>query len=119
MSCGRPAPDMDLEALVASYEAREPLYTEAEFMRRFAEIKTARAIRISGGSPDKAPDDWMIALLASGRVTDAEYFRLAALLGVDSAGLIYSEPSVGRSFAEHLRAAWSAVIRVLARLRRE
>ena len=113
-----PMPDMDPQALIASYEAREPLYTEAEFMRRFAEIKTARAIRISGGSPDKAPDDWMIALLASGRVSDAEYFRLAALLGVDSAGLIYSEPAVGRSFAGQLRAALRALIRFVAGLRR-
>jgi len=110
---------VDTEALIASYEAREPLYTEGDFLRRFAEIKTARAIGISGGSADKAPDDWMIALLASGRVSDAEYFRLAALLGIDSAGLIYSEPPVKRSFAEQLRAAWRALGRGLARLRRE
>jgi hypothetical protein len=110
---------MDPKALVASYEAREPLYTEGDFMRRFAEIKNARAIGISDGSADKAPDDWMIALLASGRVSDAEYFRLAGLLGVDSAGLIYSEPSVERTFAEQLRAAWGALIHFLTGLRRE
>jgi hypothetical protein len=109
---------MDPHALIASYEAREPLYTEGDFMRRFAEIKSARAIGISGGSADKAPADWMIALLASGRVSDAEYFRLASLLGVDSAGLIYSEPSVERDFAGQLRAAWRAFIHVLTRLRR-
>jgi len=34
---------MDTEALIASYEAREPLYTEGDFMRRFAEIKAAFA----------------------------------------------------------------------------
>jgi hypothetical protein len=73
---------MDPEAFRASYEARAPLYTEGDFMRRFAEIQNARAIGISDGSADKAPDDWMIALLASGRVSDAEYFRLASLLGV-------------------------------------
>ena len=110
---------MDTEALIASYEAREPLYTEGDFLRRFAEIKTARAIGISGGSADKAPDDWMIALLASGRVSDAEYFRLAALLGVDSAGLIYAEPPAERSFVEQLRAVWTAISRFVARLRRE
>jgi hypothetical protein len=110
---------MDPEALIASYEAREPLYTEGAFTRRFAEIKNARAIGISGGSADKAPDDWMIALLASGRVSDAEYFRLAGLLGVDSAGLIYSEPSVERDLAEQLRAGWRALIHFLTGLRRE
>jgi len=109
---------MDPEALIASYEAREPLYTEGDFMRRFAEIKNARTVGISGGSADKAPADWMIALLASGRVSDAEYFRLAGLLGVDSAGLIYSEPSAKPSFAEQLRTAWRAIIHVLTRLRR-
>jgi hypothetical protein len=112
-------PDMDPEALIASYEAREPLYTEGDFMRRFAEIKNARAIGIAGGSADKAPGDWMIALLASGRVSDAEYFRLAGLLGVDSAGLIYSEPAVERSFAELLRATWRAFLHFLAGLRRD
>jgi hypothetical protein len=109
---------MDPEALIASYEAREPLYTEGDFMRRFAEIRNARAIGIAGGSAGKAPDDGMIALLASGRVSDAEYFRLADLLGVDSAGLIYSEPAVERGLAEILRAAWRAIVRVLTRLRR-
>ena len=110
---------MDPQALIASYEAREPLYTERDFMKRFAEIKTARTVGISGDSTGKAPDDWMIALLASGRVSDAEYFRLAGLLGVDSAGLIYAEPPVERSFAEHLRAAWKALIHVLTALRRQ
>jgi hypothetical protein len=109
---------MDPQTLIAGYEAREPLYTEGDFMKRFAEIKSARAIGISGMAADRAPDDWMIALLASGRVSDAEYFRLAHLLGVDSAGLIYSEPSAGRTFAEQLRAAWRALIHVIARLRR-
>ena len=109
---------MDPQALIASYEAREPLYTERDFMKRFAEIKTARTVGISGDSTGKAPDDWMIALLASGRVSDAEYFRLAGLLGVDSAGLIYSEPSAGRTFAGQLRAAWTAFVHVLTRLRR-
>ena len=112
-------PDMDLEALIARYEAREPLYTEGDFVKRFAEIRQARAFGISGGSAGKAPDDWMIALLASGRVSDAEYFRLAGLLGVDSAGLIYSEPAVERGFAEQLRAAWKALIHALTALRRQ
>jgi hypothetical protein len=110
---------MDPEALIASYEAREPLYTEGDFMRRFAEIRNARAIGISGGSADKAPDDRMIALLASGRVSDAEYFRLAGLLGVDSAGLIYSEPPAQPIFAEQLRAAWGALRHLLSGLRRD
>jgi hypothetical protein len=114
-----PMPDMDPEALIASYEAREPLYTERDFMKRFVEIKKARAFGISGGSADRAPDDWMIALLASGRVSDAEYFRLAGLLGVDSAGLIYSEPAAKRSFAEQLGAAWKALMHVLTALRRQ
>jgi hypothetical protein len=61
----------------------------------------------------------MIALLASGRVSDAEYFRLAGLLGVDSAGLIYSEPPPERSFVEQLRAAWKALMRFVAGLRRQ
>ena len=110
---------VDTEALVASYEAREAVYTERDFIRRFAEIKNARAIGISGGSADKAPGDRMIALLASGRVSDAEYYRLAGLLGVDSAGLIYSEPAGERGFAEQLRAAWRALIHALAGLRRQ
>ncbi len=113
-----PIPDMDAEALVASYQAREPLYTEGDFMRRFAEIRNARAVGISGGSAQRAPDDWMIALLASGRVSDAEYFRLAGLLGVDSAGLIYSELSADRGFAEQLRAALRSLMRFLNSLRR-
>ena len=110
---------MNPEVLIASYEARKPLYTEGDFVSRFAQIKNARTIGISGGSAGKAPDDWMIALLASGRVSDAEYFRLAGLLGVDSAGLIYAEPSAKRTFAEHLYAAWRAIIHLLTRLRRE
>ena len=103
---------------MSNYEAREPVYTERDFVRRFAEMKNARAIGISGGSADKAPDDRMIALLASGRVSDAEYYRLAGLLGVDSAGLIYSEPPVERDFAEQLRGAWRALLHLLSRLRR-
>ena len=109
---------MDLEALIASYEARQPLYTEGAFMRRYAEIRNARAIGVSGGAADRAPEDWMIALLASGRVSDAEYFRLAALLNVDSAGLIYAEPAAERGIAEQVRAAWRSFMRALTRLRR-
>jgi hypothetical protein len=109
---------MDPESLIASYEAREPVYTERDFVRRFAEIKSARAVGVSGGSAERAPDDWMVALLASGRVSDAEYFRLAGLLGVDASGLIHSEP-VERGFAEQLRAAWTALIRFLNTLRRD
>jgi hypothetical protein len=113
---------MDLEALLATYEARQPLYTEGDFVRRFAEIKNARAIGISGGisgiPTGRAPDDWMIALLASGRVSDAEYYRLAGLLGVDSTGLIHSEPPAERSFAEQLLAAWRALMHMLTALRR-
>ena len=112
-------PEIAPEALIARYEARDPLYTEGDFIKRFAEIKTARAFGIADGSAGKAPDDWMIALLASGRVSDAEYFRLAGLLGVDSAGLIYSEPVAGRSFAEQLRAAWKALVHALTALRRQ
>jgi hypothetical protein len=114
-----PPHHMNPEALIATYEAREPLYTEGDFTRRFAGIKNARAIGISGNSADKAPDDRMIALLASGRVSNAEYFRLAAILGVDSAGLIYSEPSVERVFTKQLRATWRALAHFLAGLRRE
>jgi hypothetical protein len=110
---------MDPEALIVSYEEREPRYTERDFMRRFAEIKNARAFGISDGSADKAPNDRMIALLASGRVSDAEYFRLARLLGVDSAGLIYSEPSAERHFIEQLRAALRALTHFLTKLRRD
>jgi len=110
---------MNPQALIASYEAREPLYTEGDFVKRFAEIRNARAIGISDGSAGRAPADWMIALLASGRVSDAEYYRLAGLLGVDSAGLIYSEPAAERDFAERLRAAWKAINHFLTRLRRE
>jgi hypothetical protein len=110
---------MDLEALIASYEAREPLYTEGDFVKRFAEIRSARAFGVSDTLAEKAPDDWMVALLASGRVSDAEYFRLARLLGVDSAGLIYSDPAAKRSFAELLRAAWKALIHALTALRRD
>lgn len=110
---------MDAETLIASYEAREPLYTEGDFMKRFAEIRNARAIGISGTSTDRAPDDWMIALLASGRVSDAEYFRLAHLLGVDSAGLIYSEPAAEWTFTKLLHAAGGALIQFIAGLRRQ
>ena len=108
----------DAEALIAGYEAREPLYTERDFMLRWAQIKNARAAGITGGPADKAPSDRMVALLASGRVSDAEYFRLAGLLGVDSAGLIYTEPSAEPSFAEQLRAAGRALTRFLTKLRR-
>jgi hypothetical protein len=110
---------MDPQTLIAGYEARTPLYTEGDFMRRFAEIKNARAIGISDGSAERAPDDWMIALLASGRVSDAEYFRLAHLLGVDSAGLIYSETATALTFTGQLRAAWRALARFIAGLRRQ
>jgi hypothetical protein len=110
---------MDLEALVADYEARKPLYTEGDFVERFTQIKAARTTGMSNGPDDKAPDDWMIALLASGRVSDAEYFRLARLLGVDATGLIYSEPVVERSFAELLRAALQAIGRFVSSLRRD
>jgi hypothetical protein len=110
---------MDPETLIASYEMREPRHTERDFLQRFAEIKNARAMNIAGIPTQKAPGDWMIALLASGRVSDAEYFRLAGLLGVDSAGLIYSEPPAERDFGEQLRAAWKALSRFLAGLRRD
>ena len=110
-------PEPDLDALIAGYEARQPRYTEGDFVRRFAEIKNARAIGVSGGSAGRPPDDWMIALLASGRVSDAEYFRLAGLLGADSAGLIYVEPPE-RSFSEQLLAAWKGFTRFVTSLRR-
>lgn len=87
-------------------------------MLRWKQIKNARAAGITGGPADKAPSDRMVALLASGRVSDAEYFRLAGLLGVDSAGLIYTEPAAGHSFAEQLRTAWRALVRAVAKLRR-
>ena len=113
-----PVPDIDPQALIEIYEARQPFYTEGDFVRRFTEIKNARATGISGGSAERAPDDWMIALLASGRVSDAEYYRLAGLLGVDSAGLIYSEVSADRGFAEQLRAVLRALTRFVSALRR-
>ncbi len=109
---------MDPEALIASYEAREPLYTERDFMLRWAQIKSARTMGIAGGPAEKAPNDRMVGLLASGRVSDAEYFRLASLLGFDSAGLIYTEPSVERSFADQLLAVWRALVCFVSRLRR-
>jgi hypothetical protein len=109
---------MDAQALIASYEAREPLYTERDFMLRWAQIKSARTMGMAGGPADKAPDDRMVALLASGRVSDAEYFRLAVLLGVDSAGLIYTEPSKEFSVVEQLLAVWRAFARFVTRLRR-
>ncbi len=109
---------MDVEALIASYEARQPLYTERDFMLRWAQIKSARTMGMAGGPAEKAPNDRMVALLASGRVSDAEYFRLAGLLGFDSAGLIYTEPSAERSLAEQLRAAGRALVRLLSSLRR-
>jgi hypothetical protein len=111
-------PDMDVEALIASYEERKPLYTEGDFLERFTLIKAARTSGISGGVADRAPDDRMVALLASGRVSDAEYFRLARALGVDSAGLIYAEPPARRSLGEHLRAALHAFGALVAKLRR-
>jgi len=111
--------DMDAEALIASYEARQPRYTERDFMKRFAEIKNARTISIAGNAAEQAPGDRIIALLASGRVSDAEYFRLAGLLGFDSGGLIYSEPAVERSLIEWLRAGWKEAARLVAKLRRE
>ena len=115
----KPVPDMDAEELLATYEARKPLYTEGDFVKRFAEIKAARTSVPLGARRERAPDDWMIALLASGRVTDAEYFRLARLLEVDPAGLIYSEPPGKRSFAEILLAAWRVFARFVASLRRD
>ncbi len=110
---------MDPETLIESYEAREPRYTEGDFLRRFTEIKNARAMNIAGIPIQKAPADGMIALLASGRVSDAEYFRLAERLGVDSAGLIHAEPPVQRDLKEQLRAAWRALGRFVAGLRRD
>jgi hypothetical protein len=109
---------MDAEALIASYEARAPLYTERDFMLRWAQIKSAHTMGMMGSRGYRAPDDRMVGLLASGRVSDAEYFRLAGLLGFDSAGLIYTEPSAERSFAEQLRMAGKALVRFLTRLRR-
>ncbi len=110
--------DVDAEALVASYEARAPRYTERDFMLRWAQVKGAHTMGIARGSADKAPDDRMVSLLASGRVSDAEYYRLAGLLGVDSAGLIYTEPAIQRSFAQQLLAAWKALGRFVNSLRR-
>jgi hypothetical protein len=110
---------MDVEELLASYEARKPLYTEGDFVKRFAEIKAARTAGPLGARRERAPDDWMVALLASGRVTDAEYFRLARLLEVDSTGLIYSEPPPKRSYAELLLTAWQNFSRFVGSLRRD
>jgi hypothetical protein len=109
-------PDMDVEALISGYENRKPLYTEGDFVERFTLI---RAARISGGSAEQPPDDRMVALLASGRITDAEYFRLARLLGVDSTGLIYAEPPAKRSLVELLHIAWLGFVRFVNSLRRE
>ncbi|HEX4507488.1 MAG TPA: hypothetical protein VH722_17295 [Alphaproteobacteria bacterium] len=109
---------MDVEDLIAGYDARKPLYTEGDFVKRFAEIKAARATGVLGARRERAPDDWMIALLASGRVTDAEYFRLARLLEVDPAGLIHAEPAPKRSFVELLLAVWWAFARFVSSLRR-
>jgi hypothetical protein len=109
---------MDPEALLESYQARPALYTEHDFVRRFAQIKNARASSISGIPTARAPADWMIALLASGRVSDAEYFRLAEMLGVDSSGLIRSEAPAERGFGEQLLAAWRALARFVSTLRR-
>ena len=106
---------MDVEALIAGYEDRRAVYTEGDFVERFTLI---RAARISGGSAEQAPDDRMVALLASGRVTDAEYFRLARMLGVDSTGLIYAEPPKQRSLAQLLLATWRAFSSFVSRLRR-
>lgn len=119
--CGsiKPVPDMDVEELIATYDARKPLYTEGDFVKRFAEIKAARTEGPLGARRERAPDDWMVALLASGRVTDAEYFRLARLLEVDSTGLIYSEPPPRRSYAELLLAAWRGFAGFVNSLRRE
>jgi hypothetical protein len=110
---------MDAEVLIESYEARKPLYTEGDFVKRFAEIKSARTMSMPGGSTERPPDDRMIALLASGRVSDAEYFRLAGLLGFDPAGLIYSEPPTGRRFAGVLLAALRAILDAVGKLRRD
>ena len=115
----KPVPDMDVEELLATYEARKPLYTEGDFVKRFAEIKAARTQSPLGARLERAPDDWMVALLASGRVTDAEYFRLARDLGVDPTGLIYSEPPARRKFGELLLAAWRAFARFVNSLRRD
>ena len=109
---------MDTETLIASYEAREPLYTEYDFVKRFAEIKNARTDGPLGARRERAPEDWMVALLASGRVTDAEYFRLARLLDVDPAGLIYSEPPKQRSVVELLLAGWRGLSAFVEKLRR-
>jgi len=114
----KPVPEMDVEELLAEYEARKPLYTEGDFVKRFAEIKAARTDGPLGARREQAPDDWMVALLASGRVTDAEYFRLARELGVDSTGLIYSEPPPKRSVVELLLAVWRAFARFVGSLRR-
>jgi len=110
---------MDVEELIATYDARKPLYTEGDFVKRFAKIKAARTDGPLGARRERAPDDWMVALLASGRVTDAEYFRLARLLEVDSTGLIYSEPAPKRSYAELLLAAWRGFARFVNSLRRD
>jgi hypothetical protein len=110
---------MNAEALIESYEARKPLYTEGDFVKRFTEIKNARIPGTAGSPAGRTPDDWMIALLASGRVSDAEYFRLAKLLGVDPAGLVHAEPAAQRSLAELLGAAWTGFSRFVSSLRRD
>jgi hypothetical protein len=110
---------MNAEALIESYEARKPLYTEGDFLKRFAEIKNARIPGTAGSPAGRTPDDWMIALLASGRVSDAEYFRLAKLLGVDPAGLIHADPTSQRSLVQLLRAAWAGLSHLVSSLRRD
>jgi len=111
--------NLDAEALIARYEARKPRFTEGDFMRRFAEIANARPVGIAGAWSGARPSDRVIALLASGRVSDAEYFRLADLLGFDSSGLIHADPAAERSFVELLRAAWKETARLVAKLRRQ
>lgn len=114
----KPVPEMDTETLIASYEARKPLYTEGDFLERFTLIRAARTTGLSGERDLKDPEDWMVALLASGRVTDAEYFRLARELEVDSTGLIHAEPPAKRSWVELLWSALRTFGRAVGKLRR-
>lgn len=67
----------DTATLIAHYTARPARYSEAETARRLADYRTGFAINALDGAPAPPEAETLAALLASGRISEAEYFNLA------------------------------------------
>lgn len=62
---------------LAKYEARPAKFSPAETERRMAEYRNAYAMARMEGAPHDAVALRLLALLASGRIPEAVYLRLA------------------------------------------